>query len=70
MSGGIEDACGTESGGRLKTSTIMMKKIFKRATQLGLVLVCMTCLTSCGIVTGVVGFLVSLPIRVFSQICP
>ena len=53
-----------------KTITDMIKNIFKRATQLGLVLVCMTCLTSCGIVTGVVSFLVSLPIRVFSQICP
>lgn len=48
----------------------MIKEIFKRVTQLGLVLVCMTCLTSCGMITGMVSFLVSLPFRVVNQICP
>ena len=49
---------------------VKILKLVKRIAQLGLILVCMTCLTSCGVVTGVVGFLVSIPIRVVDAICP
>ncbi len=49
---------------------VKILKLVKRVAQLGLILVCMTCLTSCGVVTGVVGFLVSIPFRVIDAICP
>ena len=57
---------------RSRSSIMKVKilKLVKRIAQLGLILVCMTCLTSCGVVTGVVGFLVSIPIRVVDAICP
>ena|GEM_PF-5866610 len=52
----------------------VMKKILynvaKRSAQLGLALVCMTCLSSCSAVTGLIGFLVSIPFRVIDLICP
>lgn len=52
----------------------MMKNILynvaKRGAQLGLALVCMTCLTSCSAVTGLIGFLISIPFRVIDLICP
>lgn len=42
----------------------------KRSAQLVVVLFCMTCLTSCSMVTGLVGLLISLPFRVLEAICP
>lgn len=38
--------------------------------QLGFILVCATCLTSCSAVTGLVSLLVSLPFRLLSAITP
>ena len=71
MSGGVGD--GAESCPDAASLDIMkttVTKIAKRSVQLGVVLMCMTCLTSCGVVTGLVGFLISLPIRVVDAICP
>ncbi|MBQ2869427.1 MAG: hypothetical protein IJX33_02245 [Akkermansia sp.] len=42
----------------------------KCGAQLGLALVCMTCLTSCSAVTGLVGFLIALPFRLLDAIIP
>ena len=47
-----------------------MKNVAKCAMQLGLVLACMTCLTSCSVVTGLAGFIISLPFRLMDAICP
>lgn len=49
---------------------IFMKNVAKRAMQLGIVLACMTCLTSCSVVTGLAGFIISLPFRLINAICP
>lgn len=48
----------------------IIQNVVKRAAQLVLLVVCMTCLTSCGMITGLVGFLVSIPFRVVDAICP
>lgn len=53
--------------------SIMKKNIInavKCGAQLGLALVCMTCLTSCSAVTGLVGFLIALPFRLLDAIIP
>lgn len=42
----------------------------KRIMQLGVILVCATCLTSCSAVTGLVSFLITLPFRLISAVCP
>ncbi len=44
--------------------------VAKRTVQLGVVLVCVTCLSSCSIVTGLAGFLISIPVRIIEAICP
>ncbi len=48
----------------------VIQSVAKRSVQLGLILVCMTCLTSCSAVTGLVGFIIALPFRLLNAIIP
>lgn len=57
-------------GGRVKIMKEIMLNVVKRSAQLVAVLVCMTCLTSCSTVTGLVGFLIALPFRLLNALVP
>ena len=48
----------------------VIQNVAMRSAQLVLILVCMTCLTSCSAVTGLVGFLIALPFRLVNAIIP
>lgn len=58
------------SGSRVKIMKEVIQNVVMRSAQLGLILVCMTCLTSCSMITGLAGFLIALPFRLMNAIIP